>query len=292
MRKKFPRRHWIHLTFRIFQLYLTQTEKTLDLVIKGYNSSSKYYDEAWTKHSRHLDDDMLKRLDPPKNSNCVDLSCGTGYVTGKLAKITNGNVIGVDLSKGMLEVAKKNYGSKCKFIQSDVLEFLKSQPDNSFDIITYAWALSYSQPNHVIPEIKRILKPKGKIGIIDNIRLSVFEMFFAGIYTVAEDPVMLRHLFQIHPMPNKFSLNMRLRMNGLKVLDTWNGEKIRYGATGKDVIKILIETGTASGYQYLVYNKYYNQVLERFPVNVEKLFMTKKGIPIIHRYIASIAQKK
>jgi len=292
MKKNKLRKHWIHLGFRIIQLYFKKTEKTTDLVIKGYNTASKYYDDAWTKHSRYLDDELLKFLNPPKNSNCVDLACGTGYVSGKLAQITNGKVIGVDLSPGMLEIAKKKYGSKCKFIKSDVLEYLKSQPDNSFDIVTYAWALCYSKPNQVVKEIKRVIKPKGKIGIIDNSFFSVFEMFFAGIYTVAEDPAMLKNLYKIHPIPNKFSLYMRLWMYGLKVMKTWSGEKKSYVASGKDAIKKLIETGTASGYKYLVYDKYYNKVLKRYPINVEKLYMKKNGIPITHRYVAAIAQKK
>jgi ubiquinone/menaquinone biosynthesis C-methylase UbiE len=292
MKKNNTRKHWIHLGIRIIYLYFTQKEKISDLVIKGYNTAAKFYDEAWTKHSRHLDDELLKLLDPAKNSVCVDLACGTGYVTGKLEEITKGKVLGVDRSSGMLEVAKKNYGSKCKFIQSDVLKFLKNQPDNSYDIVTYAWALCYSEPKKVIREIRRVLKPNGRLGIIDNTFFSVFEMFFAGISTVAEDPAMLKNLFNIHPLANKFSLYIKLRFNGMKVLKLWNGEKRSYVPSGKEAINKLIETGTASGYKYLVYDKYHTQVLRRYPINLERLYMTKDGIPITHRYIASIAQKK
>jgi ubiquinone/menaquinone biosynthesis C-methylase UbiE len=292
MKSKNIRKHWIHLGLRVFRLYFTQKEKTSDLVRKGYTSISRNYDRGWTNHMRHLTDDMLKKLDPPKYSKCIDLSCGTGYVTGRLADITDSNVIGVDLSNGMLNIAKKKYSKSCRFIQSDILEYLKNQSDNSYDIVTCAWALCYSEPYEVIKEIKRILRNNGKVGIIDNAFSTIYELFFAGIYTVAEDPNMLKHIFKIHPMGNKYSLYLKLKMNGFKILDFWNGEKRMYVESGKDVIKKLMETGTSSGYQYFIYDNYYNQVLKRYPLNVEKLYKSSKGIPIIYRFIASIAQKK
>ena len=292
MKSKNVKKHWIHLGLRVLILYFTQKEKTSDLVKKGYTSISNNYDKGWTDHMRHLTDDMLNKLDPQKNSKCIDLSCGTGYVTGRLAEITDSKVIGVDLSEGMLKIAKKKYGKSCKFEQSDILKYLKSQSDNSYDIVTCAWALCYSKPYEVIKEIRRILRRKGKLGIIDNAFSTIYELFFAGIYTVAEDPIMLKHVYKIHAMGNKYSLYFKLKMNGFKPLYLWNGEERIYVDSGKDVIKKLMETGTSSGYQYFIYDNYYKQVLKRYPINVEKLYKTSKGIPIIYRYIASIAQKK
>jgi ubiquinone/menaquinone biosynthesis C-methylase UbiE len=149
IKEKPKRKQWFHLLFRIIYVYLTQQQSTSEIVTKGYDTHAHDYDIAWTNHMRDLSDYMIQQLPISKNATCLDLFCGTGYVTGKLADRCNGTIIGVDKSEGMLEVAKDKFGKKCQFIHDDALVFLKMQPDNSFDIITCAWALFYQKPEYI-----------------------------------------------------------------------------------------------------------------------------------------------
>ena len=233
----------------------------------------------------------ISRLSISNNANCLDLFCGTGYVTDKLANLTKIKVTGVDASPDMIEVAKKNHGDKCHFINDDALEFLKKQPPNCYDIVTCAWAICYSKPYQVIKEISRVLKPGGYVGIIDNKLHAIWEMFLAAIFTVAEKPKMLRHVMKMHILLNKKSLTLRMKFSGLNVLDSWDGEKVHYVSTGIDAVKRMLSTGVFAGCEFFVYKKYRNYVLERFPKIVEERYMQKKGIPIIHRTIAAIGKK-
>ena len=292
MIKYHQKKHWIRLGFRVINLYLTQKEKTSEFVKIGYNNAAIDYDEAWTNHMRDFTDDMISRLNVSKTFTCLDLFCGTGYVTGKLSELTDGKIIGVDSSPGMLKIARKKYGDRGKFIESDVLEFLKKQPSNSYDIITCAWAICYSKPNKVIKEISRVLKPSRYVAIIDNKLSSVWELFIAILYTVAENPEMIRHVMKINLLANKKSLTFRMRLNGLKVTDSWDGEKTYYASSGRDVIDRFLSTGVFAGGKYFIYEEYHSQFLKRFKKIVEEQYMQKDGIPIIHRYIAAIGKKK
>ena len=69
----------------------------------------------------------------------VDLGCGTGLV-GEAIKTTKNNIIGVDLSAKMLEIAKeKNIYDK--LIKMDVVEYLSKNDD--FDMIVAADVFGY-----------------------------------------------------------------------------------------------------------------------------------------------------
>jgi len=169
--------------------------------------------------------------------------------------------------------------------------YLWEEPVNSFDIITCAWALCYSKPYQVIKEIARVLKPGGYVAIIDNKLFAMWELFIAMIHTVAEQPKMLRHVMSMNLLPNKFSLNMRIRLNRLYINKSWEGEKTYYAASGKEVITRILSTGEFAGCQYFIYPQYRKQAYNRFSAILEQHQMKEQGIPITHRYIASIAQK-
>jgi len=216
-------RHWLRLGIHVLKLYFSQSEKTSDLIIKSYNKIASGYDEAWTNHMQYLSDDMLKRLSPPAGAEILDLFCGTGYVTAKLAEYTEGNVIGVDASQGMLDVARRNHGKYCKFVHSDVMNYLLSQPSNSVDVVTCAWGLGYSKPFRIIREISRILRPEGRVGIIDNSLFTIFEVIKSAILTAAEEPTALRHVMRIRFLPSGGFLKWQMRFCGLHVSETWNG---------------------------------------------------------------------
>ena len=151
IRKRTERqRHWIKLGMKLADLYLKKSDNDLDFIVRIYDSIANHYDETWTNQYHDLTDDMISRLSPPNKSEALDLFCGTGFVTSKLAELTNGHVIGVDASKEMLNVARRNHGKKCKLVHSDVMEYLCSLPPQSVDVITCAWGLGYSYPSQVL----------------------------------------------------------------------------------------------------------------------------------------------
>jgi len=49
---------------------------------------------------------LLSLVDIRKSDNILDVACGPGHITYRLSKITNGKVIGIDISEGIKRQAK------------------------------------------------------------------------------------------------------------------------------------------------------------------------------------------
>lgn len=70
--------------------------------------------EAWVAHAEHFDatlapfgEAVIDRLDPPAGQRIVDIGCGAGATTIRLAAlVTAGSVTGVDVSAPMLALAR------------------------------------------------------------------------------------------------------------------------------------------------------------------------------------------
>jgi ubiquinone/menaquinone biosynthesis C-methylase UbiE len=285
------RKHWTNLGIQICKLYLQKKNTQQNLTNQSYNTISSLYDEKWTNHMNRFSQEMISRITFPKGGRGIDLTCGTGYVTNLIAEKLIADVIGVDISEGMLKIAKKKYGDKCQFVCCDVLEFLKNQPPESVDIVTCAWGLGFTKPYTMIKEISRILKPNGQLAIIDNSIFSIYEVVFSGLSTVAERPSSLINVMNVRWLPTKGALVRRMRLAGLQILSSWKGDKTYYAKNGEDAIDFLITTGTAAGYQFCIDKQYSDIIKQRFGEIFKKSYGTKNGIPITHRYIAAIAKK-
>ncbi|MDO1605029.1 class I SAM-dependent methyltransferase [Lactobacillus sp. YT155] len=106
----------------------------------------------------------LEKIMPDlKGKDFLDLGCGYGWHCFYAAEHGANKIVGVDLSKKMLEVAnKKNTSKKIEFINADIsnIEF----PENSFDIVfsslTFHYLESYEE---MILNIKKYLKPEGQL---------------------------------------------------------------------------------------------------------------------------------
>ena len=129
-----------------------------------------------------------------KDKRVVNLFSYTGSFSVYAASGEANEVVTVDLSKTYLDWAKKNMQlngftdlSKYKFIQTDVLQYLHTVPDNYFDIIilvppTFSNSKRMEdfldiQRDHVklINDCLRILKPEGKIYFSTNYKKFVLD---------------------------------------------------------------------------------------------------------------------
>lgn len=103
--------------------------------------------------------------------NILDLACGPGVVTRKIkALVPDSHVTGVDLNASLLKVAindsQQDGGEPPAFCQADCtnLPFKTS----SFDFVYARFLFQHlSNPVTAIAEIKRVLKPGGRVLIVD-----------------------------------------------------------------------------------------------------------------------------
>jgi ubiquinone/menaquinone biosynthesis C-methylase UbiE len=282
-------RHYFRMLARILRL-LAASEDTSTFVNMSYDRVSVGYDEAWTSHMRGLTEAIVRRLDVRGGAACLDLACGTGYATNLLAELSGGSVTGVDRSSGMLDVARAQFGSRCQFIHSDVLEYLKTQPNESFDFVTCCWALGYSRPLSVLRQVSRILRPGGRAAIIDNTLFSLREVLYASFLAFSEKPDELRHLMRFRFLPGPWTLRATMRLAGLKSSYCRGGKHVYVVPSGEAAIARLRATGAAAGFEYAGGDGG-EEVFWRFAAIMEERYGRADGIPIVHRYLEGIGQR-
>ena len=109
----------------------------------------------------------------------LDIATGTGDFAIEAAKFfPHAHIQGVDLSKGMLQMAqkkisKKSFSDRIRIQQADA-EHLPFQ-DQSFDTITVAFGVrNFESPQKGLQEMYRVLKPKGVLLIIEFSRPNAY----------------------------------------------------------------------------------------------------------------------
>ena len=103
---------------------------------------------------------------------CADIATGTGDLAIQLQrKLRPDQVIGVDLSEGMMEVgrqkvAKAGLSSRITFEQQDSIAL--TYKDNQFDAVTAAFGVrNFERIEQGIAEMYRVLKPGGHLMILE-----------------------------------------------------------------------------------------------------------------------------
>ncbi|MBN2546849.1 MAG: methyltransferase domain-containing protein [Spirochaetes bacterium] len=104
----------------------------------------------------------IKKANSKTNFNILDIGCGRGEWI-ELMKENGYQAIGVDINRAMVEECKKY---ELDVIESDALEYLKAQKDNSISIITgfqIAEHLRFDKLISLFDESFRVLKSNGMI---------------------------------------------------------------------------------------------------------------------------------
>lgn len=133
----------------------------------GWSKAAPYYENAWQSQLRPAQDRLLEMADLARGERALDVACGTGLVTSRVASqvTTDGHVSAVDLSEGMLEQAKVAAEERnlqhVSFHQMDAeaLDF----PDAHFDVALCSLGLMYAPaPERALREMCRVLTPGGR----------------------------------------------------------------------------------------------------------------------------------
>ncbi len=132
----------------------------------GYRLASHVYD-AEPNPMLSLEQRFLERLLPPvAGLDAVDLGCGTGRWTAKLALQAPRSLVGVDSSAEMLAQAKRKLGDAAKWVIADCADL--PFPRSSADLIICSFLASYVQDLAKFAEqIRRLLRPGGVVFISD-----------------------------------------------------------------------------------------------------------------------------
>ena len=146
-----------------------QVEKMFDNISSNYDFLNHFLsfgiDHIWRRRTIRL----MQSINPKV---ILDVATGTGDLAfAAEKKIDIDKIIGLDISNGMLEVGRKkiknrDLENKLEFIQGDS-ENIPFQ-DNYFDAAMVSFGVrNFENLNLGLSEIKRVLKPKGAIYVLE-----------------------------------------------------------------------------------------------------------------------------
>jgi ubiquinone/menaquinone biosynthesis C-methylase UbiE len=148
-------------------------QSQLDSVKSMYDERSERYDENQV-HVKQAQD-YIRWIAPQQGESVLDLATGTGLIALDARKCvdTDGHVVGIDISDGMLNVARRKAqaaGLDVDFYNHDISDLagiqdrILSSGSAGFDVITCASALILlPDPLRAVQHWKSLLRPGGRL---------------------------------------------------------------------------------------------------------------------------------
>jgi 2-polyprenyl-3-methyl-5-hydroxy-6-metoxy-1,4-benzoquinol methylase len=153
------------------------TDDAMQKVCDDFDSIAPFETGKWN-HNSHYHPFLLANL-PPNCQNLLEIGCGIGTFSRTLAK-RSARVTAIDLSPKMIEFAKsfsKDYAN-INFQLADILE--TDFPDAHFDAIVSIATFHHLPLEQVLPKLKNALKPRGKLLILDVLRMESVKDYLVG----------------------------------------------------------------------------------------------------------------
>lgn len=115
--------------------------------------------------------EMVRHVASARPRLILDVACGPGAVTTRLARTTDARIVGIDLSPEMLRVASEvvaapAYSKRISLVQGHAEELPFA--DDTFDALTFTYLLRYVEdPQEVLTELARVVRPGGRIASLE-----------------------------------------------------------------------------------------------------------------------------
>ena len=133
----------------------------------GWDKAEAFYEQYWAEQLRPAQDKLLEMAALQPGERVLDIACGTGLVTLRVAEAVgeSGAVVGTDISQKMVEALKKRTAEAG--LSQVVADRMEAEsillPDASFDVALCALGLMYvPEPLESLTEMHRVLKPGGR----------------------------------------------------------------------------------------------------------------------------------
>jgi demethylmenaquinone methyltransferase/2-methoxy-6-polyprenyl-1,4-benzoquinol methylase len=164
--------------------YRDKSKGKKEQVTQMFDNVSKEYDFLNRVLTFGLDINWRKKVvkivSENKAKKILDIATGTGDLAINLSQIKDVKIIGLDISKGMLSIAKekvkkKKLSSKIDLIlgDSEKLPF----ENNQFDAITVGYGVrNFEDLDKGLQEIYRVLKPNGVFVVLETSQPTKFPM--------------------------------------------------------------------------------------------------------------------
>jgi ubiquinone/menaquinone biosynthesis C-methylase UbiE len=180
---------------------MKQQRRSKDIGIEGI--SARWYDNNTRKHRlaemRAYAREVAKHIQD--GCSVLEVAPGPGYLAIELAKLGKFRIVGLDISKDFVEIARRNAkeaGVQVEFQQGSVADI--PFPDNMFDFIICTAAFkNFKEPFKALNQIYRVLRPGGTALIIDmnrNISNQQIEVYTKNMGVKGIDRLFMKLIFK------------------------------------------------------------------------------------------------
>jgi len=157
--------------------------KLTEIAVIGYEEDAKesmpnnlvfeldqdHFRERLNKYTRKAFQ-MLPKLEKPR---ILDIGCGSGVPTIELTRLSDGQIIGLDIDQSLLDklnkkIEEEGFTNRVKTVKCSMFEI--NFPDESFDIIWTEGSIPRIGFEKGLKEWKRLLKPNGFLVVHDEIK--------------------------------------------------------------------------------------------------------------------------
>ncbi len=132
-----------------------------------YQAYAGIYDRLFDSMNKGLKLVGVRMFRPSRGMSILDVGCGTGSHL-ELYQRYKCDLYGIDLSPSMLAIARERLGDTAQLDLGDASDM--PYEDGRFDLVISMLSLHEMSPgtrSGVLSEIKRVLKPNGRILLID-----------------------------------------------------------------------------------------------------------------------------
>jgi trans-aconitate methyltransferase len=154
--------------------------------VTDFTNIASFYGEA-SYVQKSASEVLFDLLQITERDDVLDLGCGTGELTSKIRERTNGRVVGVDASRGMIEKAKQRHGDLD--IQFSTMTAEDLTYDGQFDVIFCNSAFQWlNPPGPSVAGCYRTLRDNGRMAIQAPATKAYCSAFVTAVDRVADDP--------------------------------------------------------------------------------------------------------
>lgn len=118
----------------------------------------KRYSEEWT---------FFRVLGDVEGQSILDAACGNGHFTRSLKGLGATRVVGVDLSRAMIEQAREHEQRSPQGIEYRVRDMAHTEPVGHFDVVTAVYLFNYAPDEAALAQMARAiranLKDRGRL---------------------------------------------------------------------------------------------------------------------------------
>ena len=155
---------------------------------KEAEKMSEIEETIYDRIEERLYEIIVQRVKPSKW--VLDVGCGDCKLVNTLAQKAGCRAIGVDIdgsgfAKGLKEAQESDISERIDCIKADA-RYLASVFAKAFEVAVSVYALhEYEEPFRVLEQVKEVLKPGGKMVVVDHLKGSTAEKLWSEKYYTA-----------------------------------------------------------------------------------------------------------